>query len=162
MRSIVFALACASTLTACGVETPAASSPAAVKPLCECGPDYCRGDPRYAPALTRKKAALRADSYPDRLVALLDRASPCLAAVEQAPDGFTLQVVELDPSRRALAWTSEGEEIAKKNLKERKIKSYQVFNVNRALQCCGDPKYDERRDYDGELDLNTDLALLHR
>lgn len=39
------------------------------------------------------------------------------------------------------------------------IASYYVYNTRRACTCCGEPKAEERSDYDSNLELNRTTAI---
>jgi hypothetical protein len=112
-----------------------------------CGPDFCHGDSRYPAKLAGKKAVMKRDGYPADLIALIDRGGDCIASVERAPDGFSIKVVSTSEST-TLPWTEDDERIARNNLLNGKIERYYKFNATRAFVCCGDPKPEERPDWD--------------
>jgi hypothetical protein len=126
---------------------------------CTCGPDYCKDDPRYLPALNKKKDQMRKAGYPERLISLLDRDGPCYARVQQAPDVFTVKVVYSDGSSGTVPWSVDEEERAKQQVLSGALREYYEFNVSRAFNCCGDPKYNERDDWDANKDMNLGLVV---
>ena len=125
---------------------------------CDCGPDYCKDDPRYGPALERKKKEL-AKEYPSDLVALLDRDGACVARVEMSPDSFSIMTVDLAGDTTTIAWSKDQEEAVRRGLVGGIYEAYYKFNVAHAFKCCGDPEYSDRADYDESLDINTGLAI---
>ncbi len=144
-------IACLLPLQVSGADTEAAGD-------CACGPDYCRGDPRYEPTLKKKKDSLKGEGYPRELIGLLDRDGACVARVNQAPDGFSLLLVT-STSKTIQIWTESDEATARADLASGALKGYYKFNVDRAFQCCGDARYDKRPDWDANLGLNTKLAI---
>jgi hypothetical protein len=131
---------------------------------CGCGPLYCKNDPTFPAALAKKKKALSSAGYPDRLIALLDKGGQCLVCVGSgSPDIFTLlpptkndqgQVV-LNP----VPWDEDNERIANDHLRSGEIKSYYIYNIRKACTCCGEPKAENRDDYDSDLELNRNTSL---
>lgn len=88
----------------------------------------------------------------------VDRDGACVAAVEQGPDGFSMKFVSENGSS-TIAWTPDDERIARKDLLSGKIKAFYKFNTSRALACCGQPKHDQRSDWDPVLELNLQLTI---
>lgn len=129
---------------------------------CTCGPDYCKDDPRYLPALNKKKDQMRKAGYPERLIALLDRDGTCYARVQQSPDVFTVKVVYADGSSSTVPWSADEEQRAKRQVLSGALREYYEFNVSRAFSCCGEPKYNERDDWDPNKDMNLRLVLACR
>jgi len=125
---------------------------------CPCGPLYCLNDPTFPSRMTKKKAKLSSE-YPPRLVALLDRTGKCLVCVENTPDGFSLKVVENNGDSQILGWTQDGEDLAKRQLEQKKIRAYYIMNAAEACTCCEEPKARERPDWDSKLELNRDVVL---
>ena len=64
------------------------SSPPYCEGQCPCAPDYCLGDSRIARRLEEKKQALRKLSFPEELIAILDRQSGWYAAVDRVRMAF--------------------------------------------------------------------------
>jgi len=123
-----------------------------------CGPNYCLNDPRYAPALATKKAAMARQGFPPELIALMNKDGACLARVEQAPVTFFIRTVAPN-EKLTFEWSQRDEGIAKKDLLSGTIRAYYKFNVARAFACCQQPRYDARSDYDSDLDLNQSLVI---
>jgi hypothetical protein len=94
-----------------------------------------------------------------RLVRLLDREGQCLVCVGNAsPDSFHILPVDgksLDP----VSWDENNERIANTKLKNGELKSYYIYSARKACTCCGEPKPEERSDYDAELELNLNTAI---
>jgi hypothetical protein len=131
---------------------------------CGCGPLYCKIDPTFPAAFAKKKAALSHAGYPNRLIALLDKGGQCLVCVGNgSPDVFTL----LPPTKNAqgqvvlnpVPWDEDNERIANDHLRSEEIKSYYIYNTRKACTCCGEPKAEDRDDYDADLDLNRGTSL---
>ena len=131
------------------------------KELCSCGPDYCLGDPRYPAALQAKKQRLRAAGFSADLIALLDRDGNCVAAVEQGPDTFLIKR-KINGAWDTRELNAEREGYARSDLMSGATDAYYKFNTNRALACCEQPRYDQRPDWDANLDLNLSLAIVCR
>ena len=127
-----------------------------------CGPLYCLDDPSFPSRLQAKKTKMTQKGYPSRLVALLDRLGKCVACVDNSPDGFTLQVVANDGTWQRLSWSQDGEDLAKRQLQEGKIRAYYIMNAAEACPCCKEKKAQERPDWDPELDLNRDVVLVFK
>lgn len=123
-----------------------------------CGPNYCLNDPRYAPALAAKKAEMERQRLPADLVALMDKDGPCVARVEQAPVNFFIRTIAPN-ERLTFEWSPRDEQIAQNDLISGRIRAYYKFNVPRSFACCQQSRYDARRDYDSDLDLNRSLVL---
>jgi hypothetical protein len=135
------------------------ASQAALAPDCVCGPDFCLNDSRYPPKITAKKKQMSDKGYPKELIALLDRDGACVAAIDRAPDGFSLKLLKSDGSSSTIVWTPDDDNLAQRELKNGTLKAYYKFNVSRAFSCCGEPKYDQRSDWDPSLELNLKLAV---
>jgi hypothetical protein len=129
--------------------------------LCNCGPDTCLKDPRYLPKLSAKKARLKSapDGFPDDLIALLDRDGHCVMAIDQAPDAFRILLDNADGSLNSVNWTSTDENIARNDLRSGSLKAYYKFNVRKVFSCCGEPKAEDRGDWDSRLSLSRNLAI---
>jgi|SRR5689334_15960202 len=125
---------------------------------CDCGPDFCLNDLRYSGKLAAKKAKMAKQAFPAELISLLDRDGACVAAVDQGPDGFSMKLVSSAGSS-TIAWTEDDERIARNDILNGKIQAYYKFNSSRALACCGQPKFDQRSDWDASLQLNLKLAI---
>jgi lambda repressor-like predicted transcriptional regulator len=126
--------------------------------LCACGPDYCLDDPRYPKALLAKKKDLAAKKYPADLIALLDRDGACVAAVSQAPDGFSIKTVS-PTETLTIPWTKDDEAIARNDLAQGKITAYYKFNSAKALACCKEAKAEDRPDWDSDLGLSMKQVI---
>jgi hypothetical protein len=129
--------------------------------LCSCGPDYCLNDPRFPPKLNAKKQRLRNAGFSADLVALLDRDGACVAAVDNGPDTFFIKT-RIPGGWDTRELNEEREGYAKSDLLSGKTDAYYKFNTNRAQDCCGQPRYNQRDDYDSSLDLNLRLAIVCR
>ena len=127
--------------------------------LCDCGPNFCLNDPRYPPKLAKKKADLRHAGFPDDLVVLLDRDGQCVAAIDQAPDGFRILLVKSNGDNNSIPWTQQDEDIAKREILDGTIKEYYKHNVRKVLACCKEPKAEERADWDSALELSRNLSI---
>ena len=125
---------------------------------CDCGPDFCPNDSRYPQKLAEKKTAMKQAGHPDDLIALLDLDGACVARVEGAPDGFSIKTAKGE-NWTVLAWNEENERIAREQLKSGKLDAYYKLNVTRAFECCGDPKPEERPDWEPSIEQNTSLAI---
>ena len=128
---------------------------------CKCGPDFCHKDSRYSKALAAKKDSMRRsdEHYPEELISLMDLDGECLARVERAPDIFTIKMVNPDGSWSTIPWTKHDEDLAKQEVASGKLREFYEFNVSKAFSCCGDPKFNERPDWDDKLELNFGLAI---
>ncbi len=135
---------------------PPDSASAALR--CDCGPDYCKGDPRYLQALAAKKRDLAAN-YPSELVDILDRGGACVARVEQSPGVFSIMSVAQNGDTSTSEWSDDQEEAAKRGLLAGRYSAYYKFNTKLAFQCCGDLLHDKRDDWDSTLEMNTKLAI---
>lgn len=125
---------------------------------CNCGPDFCLNDPRYPSVLEDKRATLR-NSYPERLVALLDRGGKCVARLERAPDGFSIMEHRSDASILVSTWTKDAEDEARKGVQDGRLRAFYLFNGRNAFSCCEEAEYSDRPDYDATLDLSRSLAI---
>lgn len=128
---------------------------------CACGPDYCLNDPHFPPKLAQKKQRLRAAGFDEDLIALLDRDGACVAAVDNGPDTFFIKR-KINGVWDTRELNSEREGYARADLLSGAATEYYKFNTNRALACCGQPKYDQRPDWNANLDLNLGLAIVCR
>jgi hypothetical protein len=127
---------------------------------CPCGPLYCLNDPALPRVLAAKKAALRKDGYPDRLVALLDRQGQCQACITNAPDGFSIVLVFTKNQRiDVIPWDQDAERIADEQLARGELKEYLLVNSRQVCSCCEQPKYNQRDDYDEVIDVNRRAAI---
>jgi hypothetical protein len=136
-----------------------AAGAAAQATKCTCGPDFCPSDPQYPAKLAAKKASMVNHGYPTDLIALMDKDGACVARVERAPDVFTIKMVKPDGSWSTIPWTKQDEVLAKQEVTSGKLREFYEFNVSKAFSCCGDPKFDERSDWDNKLELNLRLAI---
>ena len=127
---------------------------------CPCGPLYCLNDPALPKVLADKKAALKKEGYPDRLIALLDRQGQCHACITNAPDGFSILLVYTRDDRiEVVPWDADAERIANEQLASKEIKEYLLISSRRVCSCCEQPAYDKRKDYDPVVDVNRDAAI---
>ena len=136
------------------VQSPAQRETTLKDNSCDCGPDYCLGNSRYSVELEAKKTALKNKGFSSDLIALLDRDGHCVAAVEQAPATFSIK------RQVSGTWTTEElnderEQYAKADIINGVATAYYKFNVSRALACCGEPKYDQRPDWNDDLDRKS-------
>jgi hypothetical protein len=129
--------------------------------LCKCGPDYCLKDPRFPALLNAKKKRLRAAGFGDDLIALLDQDGACVAAVEKAPDTFFIKR-KISGGWDTRELNAERERYAREDIISGAADAYYKFNTNHAQDCCGQPKFDKRPDFDTNLDLNLGLAIVCR
>ena len=145
------------------ISTGVSSNTCAQNPadLCSCGPDYCLNDPRFPAKLNGKKQRLRNMGFSAELIALLDRDGACVAAVDKGPDTFLIQT-QIPGGWDTRGLNAEQEGYAKSDLLSGKTNAYYKFNTNHAQNCCGQPTYNQRDDYDGGLDLNLRLAIVCR
>jgi hypothetical protein len=141
--------------------TIAGLNSASSQDLCACGPDYCLNDPRYPKALAGRKSELRKAGFGEDLIALLDQDGKCFAAVDKGPETFFIKRM-IDGKWDVSELNSERESYAKEDILAGKTTVYYKFNTNHALDCCKQPKFDARSDYDRNLDLNLGLALVCR
>lgn len=126
---------------------------------CPCGPDFCSGDPRYGSRLVSKKNDLARRGYPREMIALLDKADSCFAAIDRSPDSFSLMTVSRNHDLLVIEWTDDGERIAQQNLRTDILTAYYKFNVRRAFSCCQQPQAEERADWDARLSLSKNQAI---
>jgi hypothetical protein len=127
------------------------------QPNCTCGPDFCLNSPGYTKALQSKKQALAASGYPSELVLLLDRASKCVAAIQQAPDGFSIMRVKPNESITSV-WTAQDEALARKQVIAGEWIAYYKMNSRKTFACCQEPKPEQRPDWDSSVGLNLRQA----
>ena len=142
-----------------GCSKPSVTADEVRRDLCDCGPDVCLNDPRYPPKLANKKADLRRAGYPEDLIALLDRDGKCVMAIDQAPDGFRILLVEPNGDNNSIPWTQQDEDLARKEILGGKYKEYYKHNVRKVLACCKEPKAEERNDWDSGLSLSRNLSI---
>jgi hypothetical protein len=126
---------------------------------CACGPDFCPDDRRIAPALQAKKASLTAQGFSSALIALLDKADRCVAAIERAPDTFTLMTVKPNGDNVATELSSDNERIARANVLDGRLSAYYKFNVREAFACCQRPAAAQRADWNAPLSLSLGQAI---
>ncbi|MBV7522334.1 hypothetical protein [Ensifer sp. ENS12] len=126
---------------------------------CDCGDDYCIGGARYEAALKEKKARLAGEGYAPELVALLEKADACYAAVSTAPDGFSIMTVTPNTAILVFEWTKDNARIAAEQIADGTLSRYFVFNARKALSCCGTSRAEDRPDWDADLALNKDQAI---
>lgn len=133
---------------------------AALRDLCDCGPDVCLNDPRYPPKLARKKTELMNAGFPDDLIGLLDRDGKCVMAIDQAPDGFRILLVKANGDNNSVPWTRQDEDLAKNEILNGTIKEYYKHNVRKVFACCKEKKAEERADWDSALAISRGLSIL--
>jgi len=126
---------------------------------CSCGPDFCLGDARVPKRLATKKADLKQQGYPAELIVLLDKSDACYAAIDRAPDGFSLMTVKSNGNTLVTQWDADNEEAAKRGVVAGELKGYYKFNVRKAFACCERPKAEERSDWNQGLSLSTGQAI---
>lgn len=136
-----------------------------------CGPLYCKDPVATERARAAKKAQMRADGYPERLIKLLDQYQ-CVACIRFAPDTFSI-MIEYAPgtgpsngqgghwTHITSQWTAQDEALARKELREGKIKSFAVMNASTACKCCGEKDPWERPDWNSALEINTGGMLTY-
>jgi hypothetical protein len=137
----------------------ALQAPAEVAAQCSCGPDFCIGDARVAKRLSAKKDSLRRQGYPADLVALFDKSEPCYAAIDRAPDGFSLMTVKPNGDNLVTQWSEDNEEAAKRAIEVGDLSAFYKFNVRKAFACCERPKAEDRADWNPNLSLSTGQAI---
>jgi hypothetical protein len=109
--------------------------------------------------LKAKKQRLRAAGFNDDLIALLDRDGACVAAVQNGPDTFFIKrMIGGGWDTREL--NAEREDYARADLLSGTTGAYYKFNTSRAQDCCGQPKFDKRPDWDSSLELNLSLVII--
>jgi hypothetical protein len=123
------------------------------KAACSCGPDFCQDDPRVPNALRAKKQELRDAGYPDRLVTLIDRGDQCIARISRAPVSFTMWIIHPDGNKETVPWSMENERNGMNKVRSGEIKRFWISNARQAFSCCGQPRYDQRPDYDSADEL---------
>ncbi|BAM89468.1 putative translation elongation factor G [Bradyrhizobium oligotrophicum S58] len=148
-----FAMLAILTLAVCWLGPEAAFSQS-----CGCGPDFCQGDPRYAPRLAQAKAAMRNTGYPDELVALMDKDGACFARVDRAPTNFHIRDYA-SGTFQDVEWDEDNERISRAKLLNGTISVYYKYNTPRAFKCCGEKVYNERPDYDSTHDVNRSIVI---
>jgi hypothetical protein len=127
---------------------------------CNCGPTYCTDTPEYRKALAQKKASAKANGYPDRLIALYDTMDHCEACIRTSPDAFRILRKTTHGDLLDDDWSVENESNDAKLVKNGELIACYVFLSRRAFSCCESPTYDKRSDYDRELDLNKNGAVV--
>jgi hypothetical protein len=76
------------------------------------------------------------------------------------PESHTaVKLLGHDGSSKTIGWTQDDERIGRQDVLSGRLRGYYIFNVSRAFSCCGQPKCDERADWDSALQLNLDLAV---
>ncbi len=138
-------------------------------PCPPCSEWSCLNHPDFVRAREAKRAQMRAFGYPDRLIALLDRVSPCPRCIHMSPDGFSI-VMEYTPDspegRRGVGWHSMGwtralEREARAALRRGELRAFHVIQSAVPCECCGqfDARPEDRADWNARLEINMDLAL---
>jgi hypothetical protein len=134
-----------------------------------CGPLYCLDPAAADAARAAKKAKLRADGYPERLLNLLDQYK-CVACIRFAPDTFSI-MIEYQPgtgppngqggslTHEPFQWTPQQEALARKELRQGTIKSFYIYNSSSTCRCCGEKDPHERSDWNSALQINTSGTL---
>jgi hypothetical protein len=110
-------------------------------------------------AFSQKKASAKADGAPDRLIALYDTLDHCAASVTTSPDGFRILRKISGGDMSDDAWTPENERNDAKLVADGKLTACYVMLSRHAFACCERPRFDQRPDYDPQLDLNKNGAL---
>ncbi len=139
-------------------------------PCPPCGPLYCKDPVATERAREAKKARMRAEGYPERLLKLLDQYM-CVACVIYAPDTFTIMIEYVPGSgpsnghggtwtHESFQWTPQEEAISRKELREGKIKAFYIMNAGQACKCCGEKDPSERPDWNSTLEMNTGGMLV--
>lgn len=126
---------------------------------CACGPDFCIDEARYVTRLALKKSDLRRAGYPDELIRLLDRAAHCFAAIDRAPDIFSLMTVKSNGELLITEWSEDNEQIARQNLQEGRLRGYYKFNVREAFACCKQLRPAEGPDWDPVLAISKSQTI---
>lgn len=126
---------------------------------CACGPDFCVDDKRYVTRLTSKKNELRRNGFPEELIALLDRADHCFAAIDRAPDIFSLMTVEANGELLITEWSADNEQIARQNLQENRLRGYYKFSVREAFACCKQLPAAAKPDWDPALGISKSQTI---
>ncbi len=129
---------------------------------CACGPDFCQDDARIPAALKSKKDRLAASGFAPALVALLDKADRCVAAIERAPDTFTLMTVKPNGDTLAIEISDDNERIAREQVLDGRLSAYYKFNVREAFACCQRPPAAQRPDWSAALSLSLGQAIACR
>lgn len=126
---------------------------------CSCGPDFCLGDARVPKRLSAKKSDLTQRGYPAELMALLDKSDACYAAIDRAPDGFSLMTVKSNGSILVTQWDADNHDAARRGVLAGDLKAYYSFNARKAFACCERPKAEDRSDWNQSLSLSTGQAI---
>lgn len=133
-----------------------------------CGPLYCKNKAAADQEREAKKASMRASGFPERLLSLLDQYQ-CVACIRFAPDSFTI-MIEYEPGTGpssggqtwtsvSYRWSAQEEALARKELREGKIKAFYIMNSRTACRCCDDPDPRTRSDWNPVLEMNTSGML---
>jgi hypothetical protein len=109
----------------------------------------------------KKKAELKTNGIPEEYVQLVDRLPDCVGCIKYAPDTVHIQIVENNGNWISFEWNPTSELIARNDLRKGTIKAFYIIHSARACNCCGQPEYDERSDWNTELDINTDLVIAY-
>ena len=154
---------------ACTVDPASANAAQSSGVSCPpCGPLYCKNKAAADQEREKKQARMRAEGFPERLVNLLNQYQ-CVACIRYAPDSFTIQI-EYAPGKGpssggqnwtsvSYRWTAQEEALARKELREGKIKAFYIMNSRTKCKCCDDPDPQTLPDYDPGLEMNTGGVL---
>jgi hypothetical protein len=154
----------------CGVKLLAlAGAPLQQSSQCPCGPKYCKDPIATTHAREAKKATMRAQGVPERLLKLLDKFE-CVGCIETAPSSFGI-MIEYAPGNRptdgrntwthqTYRWTPQEEALARKELRDGKITAFYILIDSQGCKCCGDKDPSERPDWNSTLEINTDGMLV--
>jgi len=112
-----------------------------------------------AKAKAKKKATLKANGIPKKYLQLIDRLPDCVGCIKYAPDTIHIQIVEKNDNWISFEWNPTSEYIARKDLRNGKIKAFYVIHSAKACSCCDQPEYNQRSDWDSDLEINKDLAI---
>jgi hypothetical protein len=124
-----------------------------------CGPLYCINTPEYRTAVAQKKKDLLNEGNPARLIALFDKVAPCQGCIDTSPAGFSVFTVGNDGAIDIRTWTKNIENAGAAAVQAHNAKACYVIIARRTCSCCKEPRYNERPDYDGALDLNKGPTL---
>ncbi len=137
-------------------------------PCPPCAESMCLNHPDLERVREEKRARMRALGYPERLIALLDRESPCPRCIHMAPDGFTI-VMEYPPnspeaatgaSSHAQPWSRDLERWARRAMRRGQLRGFHIVLGAMPCNCCGtETVAEERDDWDERVSINTDRAL---
>lgn len=127
---------------------------------CSCGPLYCLGAPDFPTQLAAKKASLAQEGAPPRLTALLNQDGQCPGCLDGAPDGFTILNVLPNGDNYTVPWDETNESISHKKVDSGELSVYYIFNSRKSCACCGEQRPEDRADYDSELGLNRNSAIV--